>query len=87
DIFFQMDAAALLSPASAPRDAAHAAAGLPSLATLIEEAKALGVTLIACQSGLTLAAIDAASLDPGIAIGGTVAFLQGVTDEDRLLFV
>lgn len=87
DIFLQMDAVALLSGDPAPRDAAHVAAGMPALSTLIEEAMALGVKLIACQSGLTLSGLHAASLDPRIAIGGTVAFLQSVTDQDRLLFV
>lgn len=87
NIFFQMDAAALLSSTPAPRDAAHVAAGMPTLTALIEEAMSLGVTLTACQSGLAISAIDATSLDPRIAISGTVAFLQGVSDEDRLLFV
>ncbi|MES1985603.1 MAG: DsrE family protein [Pseudomonadota bacterium] len=87
-MFFQMDAVALLSDAaSAPRDAAHVAAGMPRLAALIEEALGLGVTLIACQSGLALAGMDAATLDSRIATGGSVGFLQGVGDTDRLLFV
>lgn len=87
-MFFQMDAVALLSPdASAPRDAAHASAGMPRLAALIEEALGLGVALVACQSGLALAGIDAATLDPRIVSGGSVGFLQGVGDVDRLLFV
>lgn len=87
DIFFQMDAAALLSGGPGPRDAAHAAAGMPTLTALMTEAMALGVKLTACQSGLTLAAIDAGSLDPRIGVSGTVAFLQGLHDTDRLLFV
>lgn len=87
DIFFQMDAAALLSHTSAPHDPAHAAAGMPTLAALTGEAMGLGVRLTACQSGLTLSGIDAGSLDPRISVSGTVAFLQGVHDTDRLLFV
>ena len=87
EIFFQMDAAILLLRASAPRDVAHADAGMPALRILMEEALDLGVTFTACQSGLTLAAIDAATLDPRIGISGTVAFLQGVATTDRLLFV
>ena len=86
-IFFQMDAATLLADLSAPRDKAHAQAGMPTLATLMDDALTLGVTLTACQSGLTLAGIDAVALDPRVTIGGTVSFLQSVTDEDRLLFV
>lgn len=86
-MFFQADAVALLSPGGiAPRDAAHQAAGLPSLDQLCEEALALGVRLIACQSGLAMRGIAATTLDPRIATGGAVSFLQGVADDDRLLF-
>src|SRR3546814_9198577 len=54
-VFLQLDAVGLLRmPVEAPRDEAHRAAGLPSLAMVIEEALGLGVTLLACQSGLAL---------------------------------
>lgn len=88
EIFFQMDAVALLcADATSPHDAAHQAAGLPSLAQLVDDALALGVRLIACQSGLALAGIDSAMLDGRIATGGAVSFLQSIADDDRLLFV
>lgn len=87
-IFLQLDAVALLrQPISAPRDAAHRAAGLPDLAALLEESLALGVRTIACQSGLAMAAMDAADLPQGIATGGPVGLLQDMGDEARMVFV
>lgn len=85
-LFLQLDAVALLqSPIAAPRDAAHRAAGLPDLATLLDEAQALGVDLIACQSGLALCGMTAADLPVGVDIGGPVGFLQRTGDDARLL--
>lgn len=85
-IFLQLDAVALLRvPVAAPWDDAHRAAGLPSLAMLIEEALGLGVTLLACQSGLALCGMTAVDLPTGVEIGGPVGFLQQTGDEARLL--
>lgn len=76
-LFLQLDAVALLRPPlAAPQDAAHGAAGLPTLAALLDEALALGVVVTACQSGLALTGLDAAALDPRIHTGGAVGFLQ-----------
>lgn len=85
-ILFQADAVALLAPPiAAPRDAAHCAAGLPDLAALMEEALAAGVVLVACQSGLALCGLSAEALDPRVAVGGPMSFLQQTGDDDRLL--
>lgn len=85
-IFLQLDAVGLLQPSTlAPRDEAHRAAGLPTLATLVEEAVALGVALIACQSGLSLCHLSADKLPKGVEIGGPVSFLQATQDQARLL--
>jgi predicted peroxiredoxin len=84
-LFAQGRSVALLAPPiDAPDDPAHAAAGLPTLAGLIDEALGLGVEIVACQSGLALAGIDAASLDPRVTFGGPLMVLQSV-GEDRLL--
>ena len=83
-LFCQGDAVRLLADLSAPRDAAHAAAGLPALAALFEEGLGLGVEIIACQSGLHLAGLAAQALDPRLHFGGPVAILQTL-GEDRLL--
>lgn len=86
-IFLQLDAVALLrAPIAAPRDMAHRAAGLPDIAGLLGEAQALGMRLIACQSGLALCGMTAADLPEGIGTGGPVGFLQGTDDQARLLF-
>lgn len=86
-IFLQLDAVALLrAPMTGPRDAAHRAAGLPDLDALVQENLALGVTLIACQSGLALAGMGAADLPAGVETGGPVSLLQQMPDAARLLF-
>lgn len=86
-IFLQLDAVALLrQPMTAPGDAAHQAAGLPMLGALMEEAAALGVSILACQSGLALADLTADLLPAGVEISGPVSFLQETDDEARLLF-
>ncbi|MDB5662186.1 MAG: peroxiredoxin [Sphingomonas bacterium] len=83
-IFLESAAVALLrTPIHAPDDEAHAAAGLPRLATLLDEAIGLGVEVIACQTGLQLTGADARDLHPAAAFGGLVSLLQGL-GEDRL---
>ncbi|MBH1998135.1 MAG: DsrE family protein [Sphingomonadaceae bacterium] len=85
-IFLQLDAVALLrAPVGGPRDAAHQAAGLPSLAALIDDALELDVRLIACQSGLALHGMSVADLPGPIDIGGPIGFLQQVDNDARLL--
>ncbi|BBE00107.1 peroxiredoxin [Sphingobium amiense] len=87
-VFLQLDAVALLrQPVEGPRDAAHRAAGLPDLATLIDEARALGVRLIACQSGLALARMEVGDLPSGVTTGGPVELLRDMSDDARLSFV
>ncbi|MGE4322222.1 MAG: peroxiredoxin [Sphingobium sp.] len=85
-IFLHLDAVALLhAPVAAPRDAAHQMAGLPMLATLIGEALALDVALVACQSGLALCGMTVADLPQGVTVGGPVAFLRDTDDAARLV--
>jgi predicted peroxiredoxin len=85
-LFLQLDAVRLLSPPiAAPQDAIHVAAGLPSLAQLLDDSLSLGVSLIACQSGLALAGLDLAALDPRISAGGPLALLQGLDVVDRFV--
>lgn len=75
-IFFSESAVRLLgAPPADPADADYATHGLPTLAALCEEAFAADVTLIACQSGLALAGLDASRLDPRIEAGGMVSTL------------
>ena len=78
------DAVALLAALSSPDDNRHRAAGLPTLAEVLDEALALGVVLICCQSGLALSGLPANGLDPRIEVGGLVGLFTALGD-DRLL--
>lgn len=87
-LFLQLDAARLLATRlAAPQDASHRAAGLPDLADLLDDALDNGVALIACQTGLALAALPADTLDLRVETGGLLSFLSGVAPTDRLLTV
>lgn len=87
-IFMQLDAVRLLHPsAPAPRDDDHVAQGLPTVAVLIGEALDADIAVIACHSGLALAGLDAASLDPRVETGGPLSFLQGCDGADRLVVI
>ncbi|KFG90483.1 Peroxiredoxin [Sphingobium herbicidovorans NBRC 16415] len=86
-LFLQLDGVALLAPAvEAPRDAAHRSAGLPTLGQLITEARALGVAILACQSGMALHGLAERDLPQGVTASGPIAFLQETGDEARLIF-
>lgn len=85
-LFLQLDAVAMLrAPLSAPRDNAHAEAGLPTLAALLADAMLLGVKITACQSGMALAAITADDLPQGVDVGGPVQFLADGGDKARII--
>ena len=66
-------------------DAALVAAGVPTIAGLIETALALGVGITACQSGLALTGMDAGWLNPAIRAGGLVDFLGRNADAELVL--
>ncbi len=84
-LFFQFEAVALLlPPISASADPAHLAAGLPSLAALIDDALISGVELILCQTGLHLTDARADQFDPRCTFGGLASILADL-GEDRLL--
>lgn len=86
-LFLQLDAVRLLrAPYTAPMDITHSAAGLPTMAQLVEDALSLGVRLMVCQSGLALAGLDLVSCDARIEASGPVAFVQALGDDDRLIF-
>ncbi|WP_404712475.1 peroxiredoxin [Sphingomonas sp. MMS24-J13] len=84
-LFFDGAAVRLLTPPLAnPRDDDHRAVGLPTLGELIETAFTLGVSIMACQSGLALAGLAADRIDPRIATGGMTVILASL-GEDRLV--
>jgi predicted peroxiredoxin len=82
-VYFHGAAVALLATPHSPEDGRHRAAGLPTLAEMLQEALGLGVRLICCQSGLALASLSADDLDPRVEIGGLVG-LFGALGDDRL---
>ena len=85
-IFLQGEAAALVrAPVSFSGDDARRAAGQPDLAWLIEEAAAMDVALLVCQSGMALVGITATELVPHVRASGLVSFLADVGAADRLV--
>jgi len=85
-LFLQGEAAALLRlPIGFAGDAARRGAGLPDLAQMIEEAAAMDVELIACQSGLALTGLTADAMAPQARAGGLVGLFADIGPDDRLL--
>ena len=85
-IFLQAEAVRLLkTPIEAPDDARYSEAGLPKLGDLLGEATALGVEIVACQSGLALAGMRADALPAGITTGGLVELLADHRDDQLLM--
>ncbi|RHW16283.1 hypothetical protein D1610_16400 [Sphingomonas gilva] len=76
--------AMLCRPIADAADADYRAKGLPDLAGLFEVALSMGVTLIACQTGLALGDHDAEALDPRVETGGLVGLIASLGD-DRLI--
>jgi predicted peroxiredoxin len=84
-LFLDGASARLLAlPIAAPGDADHRAAGLPTLAELVDTALALGVGITLCQSGLALAGIAADGIDPRLHTGGLTEVMASLA-EDRLI--
>lgn len=81
------DAVSLLAPPIAMAgDARHAAAGLPTLAQIFEDALDLGVAVSACQSGLALANLAADAIDPRVTMDGPVGMLLAAGDDRLIVF-
>ncbi len=85
-LFLQGEAVALLrAPVSFAGDAARVAAGQPDIAQMINEAAAMDVAIIACQSGMALAGMTVGEMGRHVRAGGLVGFLAGVGADDRLV--
>jgi predicted peroxiredoxin len=83
-IFLQAEAVGLLRPARGS-DEAGKGAGLPSLADLLAESLAIGVTITACQTGLALAGMSAKDLPAEVETGGLVGFLAERGDDQLMM--
>lgn len=80
-VHLHAEAAALaVASFSADFDDRYAAAGLPRLTQLIDDAIELGVRLTVCQTGLTLAGLEASQIDPRIEASGLIAVLAEAQD-------
>lgn len=85
-MFLQGGAVRLLArPMASSGDAGQRLVGQPRLAELFDEARAIGVALIACQSGLALCSLGADALGEGVAIGGLVSLLADGADDQLLM--
>lgn len=66
-------------------DTSYKAAGLPLIAELLDQTVGLGLSLMACESGLHLCGLSAPGLIAGIETGGMVAFLADARSDELLL--
>lgn len=84
-VFCDGPAVPLLQPATtAPLDAKRALHGQPRLSELRQEARNLGVRLVACQAGMALAGLDIDALGDGVEAAGLVGLIGNLGD-DRLV--
>lgn len=85
-IFLQGEAAALLrKPVAFDGDDVRRAAGQPDLAWLVDEAIAMEIPLLVCQSGMALVGLTVSQLVPQVRAAGLVSFLAEIGAEDRLI--
>jgi predicted peroxiredoxin len=78
-------AAAVLAERACPAMHAGRGDGVPTLGELLDEALAIGVEIIVCQSGLAAAGISAETLTHGIATGGPIELLPGLDGAQLLM--
>jgi len=84
-IFLQAESVALLRESRGEDDRKRRDAGLPTLAELLEESLALGVSVTACQSGLAFVGLSAEDLPDGVDMGGLIDFLARSSPDDQLM--
>jgi predicted peroxiredoxin len=85
-LFFHGESAAALTTSRHWQgDATYRAAGLASVAELVENAIGLGAQVMACQTGLQMIGVAATSLAEGIETGGMVAFLADARDDELVM--
>jgi predicted peroxiredoxin len=84
-LFLQGEAARLLAGGPVEQDAERTRHGIPSQAELIEEALAMQVELIVCQSGLALAGMSAEALPPAVKTGGLIELLSSRGDDQLMM--
>ncbi len=83
-LYLHGEAVALL--AITPEDPRYAAAGMPGLAELLDEAAALGVAITACQSGFALADLNHAEAALEVEDGGLIGLLADLGEYRLVVF-
>jgi predicted peroxiredoxin len=78
-------AAAVLADRACPAMHGIQADGVPTLGELLDEALAIGVEIIVCQSGLAAAGISAETVTNGIATGGLIELLSTLAGDQLLM--
>lgn len=71
--------------ADAGRDARVRTAGVAGLGELRDAARELGVQLIACEAGLRIERLDAASLLAGVEVAGIATFLFEIGPRGQII--
>ena len=66
------------------RDANLRLRGVAGIGELRESAVGLGVRLMACESGMRVAALDPAQLLPGVEVAGVASFLEACSGGQML---
>jgi predicted peroxiredoxin len=84
-LFLQGEAARLMRDLRSAADDHRRSVGVPTLGDLLDEALALGVQLIVCQSGLALAGMHAEDLPPHVTTGGLVELLATRSDDQLVM--
>lgn len=85
-IFLQGEAVTLLRrPIGYVGDDARKAAGQPELASMIKEARAMDVTLAACQTGMAMVGMVASDIDASVKTIGLISFLSEAVPSDEVV--
>ena len=84
-MFLQGDSAVLLRDLRSHADEHRRSAGIPTIGDLLNEALALGVQVIVCQSGLALNGMAAEDLPPRVTTGGLVELLATRGDDQLVM--
>ncbi len=61
--------------------------GVDSLETMIQQAKANGIRLVACNMSMDLMGISREELIDGVELGGVATFLGAAEESDMSLFI
>jgi len=84
-LFLQGEATVLLRDLTSHGDEHRRSVGVPTIGDLLDEAQALGVEILVCQTGLALAGVTAQDLPGQIITSGLVELLATRADDDIVM--